>query len=502
MDISDPPALPKIGSLDLSTVRGDREKNKMGMAGEQSLETGEILMSPRATTDQVLMTPRTAMGKKDTKRVQFTSAPELHGEGPVAIASNGEVHASIGVNGKLALWDAASSKLLCQVTLQLPADLEKKQDTKRKAELEAKPPKWLSFDCAGSSLGIHRPGIGLWLCRVKKTPERMEVTDALMLGDGKMSEKFTWVGFSSVVPGLLAVGTDSGRVMLFSPKTNKLTAQKDGKHPGKAVAIVAGDWLKDGRLAVASHERMKVSAPISVDAAEPEWKTYAKFYINKMVSKIPIAQVSTTKTYDSTPGFLAISMGTPPYIAMTLGDKVVTVMDYSGVYKEEGFFIPLDYGHIVGMVWVAHEVILIALANGYVVLVSAPLLMRQRKNAAASAHGRTDEDKIPSTTKSMSTTRIFQNYLSACIELDGSPAVLGDTSLKVLSIDMAKWGQDDCLSIAADIEIEGYDSSRLGTSLNGIACSAGERSHVAVTSTGGLLHGFSLPGRGAAVHGA
>ena len=47
------------------------------------------------------------------------------------------------------------------------------------------------------------------------------------------------------------------------------------------------------------------------------------------------AQVSTTKAYDSTPGFLAVSLGTPPYIAMTLGDKVVTVMDYSGVYKEE-----------------------------------------------------------------------------------------------------------------------------------------------------------------------
>ena len=45
--------------------------------------------------------------------------------------------------------------------------------------------------------------------------------------------------------------------------------------------------------------------------------------------------MSTTKSYDSTPGFLAVSMGTPPYIAMTLGDKVVTVMDYSGVYKEE-----------------------------------------------------------------------------------------------------------------------------------------------------------------------
>ena len=31
---------------------------------------------------------------------------------------------------------------------------------------------------------------------------------------------------------------------------------------------------------------------------------------------------------------------------------------------------------------------------------------------------------------------------------------------------------------------------------------SGDRLHVAVTSTGGLLHGFSLPGRGAAVHGA
>ena len=46
-----------------------------------------------------------------------------------------------------------------------------------------------------------------------------------------------------------------------------------------------------------------------------------------------VLRVSTGKTYDATPGFVAVSMGTPPYIAMTLGDKVVTIMDYSGVYK-------------------------------------------------------------------------------------------------------------------------------------------------------------------------
>jgi len=508
LDISDgPPELPRIGSLDLSTVRNERNANKGGLAGDHELATGEIPMSPRASSEAFLMTPRTAMGKKDTQRVQFTSASELHGEGPVAIASNGDVHASIGVNGKLALWDAVGSRLLCQVTLQLPADLAKKQESKRQQELEAKPPRWLAFDCAGSCLGIHRPGIGLWLCKVAKEGEgknvKMSVTDALMLGDGKMSEKFTSVSFSSRVPGLLAVGTDSGRVMLFSPKSNKLTAQKEGKHPGKHVAIVAGDWLKDGRLAVASHERMKVSAPIDLAGGDPEWKTFAKFYIAGMTNKIPIQQVSTTKTYDSTPGFVAVSLHEPPYIAMTLGDKVVTIMDYSGVYKEEGFFIPLDYGHIVGMVWVAHEVVLIALANGYVVLVSAPLLMRQRKNEAANAPGRKDATEVPTATKSMSTTRIFSNYLSACIELEGSPAVLGDKSLKVLRVDMAKWGTDDCLSIAADIEIEGYDA-RIGTSLNAIAChsTGSDRLHLALTSTGGLLHGFSLPGRGAAVHGA
>ena len=129
--------------------------------------------------------------------------------------------------------------------------------------------------------------------------------------------------------------------------------------------------------------------------------------------------------------------------------------------------------------------------------------MRQRKNASAEAPGRViDADGPPITFKSMSTTRIFQDYLSAAIELDGSPAVLGDRSLKVLRIDMAKWGTEECLSIAADIEIEGYDG-RVGTSLNALACKSLNscRLHVAVTSTGGLLHGFSLPS-GAAVHGA
>jgi len=502
------PGLPKIGSLDLTTVRKNREAGAAGLSGDHALGVDGIPMSPRAQSDAVLETPRTAMGRKDAVSGQFGSAEELHGDGPVAIASNGDIHASIGVNGKLAIWAAKGVKEgdsclpLCQVVLQLPPDLEakaKKLDKNgRQKMLAEKPPKWMAFDCTGEHLGVHRPGVGMWMCSVHADGT---VSDALLLGDGPQSAKYSWVGFSSRVPGLLAVGTDSGRVMMYAPKTGKLTSQREGKHPGKHVAIGVGDWLADGRLAVASGERMKVSNPVDESAS---WETFAKFYIDGMRDKIPKTMVTSGKSYDATPGYLGVSKGSPPYIAMTLGDKVVTIMDYSGVYKEEGFFIPLDYGHIVGMVWVNHEVLVIGLANGYVVLVSAPLLMRQRKNAAAQAPGREDTEQTDIARKSMSTTRVFTNYLSACLELEGSPAVLGDKSLKVLRVDMAKWGQDDCLSIAADIEVDGFEP-RIGVSLNKVACipsKTEKKLHVAATSTGGKLHGFTLPGSGAATHGA
>ena len=97
-----------------------------------------------------------------------------------------------------------------------------------------------------------------------------------------------------------------------------------------------------------------------------------------------------------------------------------------------------------------------------------------------------------------------QEYLTACVELDGSPAVLGDRSLKVLRVDMAKWGTDECLSVVADVAVDGFEP-RIGVSLNRVVCKTSkkeQRLHVAVTSTGGRLHGFSLPGSGATTHGA
>jgi len=361
----------------------------------------------------------------------------------------------------------------------------------------------MAFDASGAVLGIWRAGLGLWLC----TREGPSSIGQLLLEGGSATARYGWCGWSTTVPGLLAVGTDGGRVMLYSPKTGKLTTQKDGKHPGRAVCIACGDWLPDGRLAVASGQRLKVSAPVTDGA---EWQTFSKFYIGKMVAKIPLAQVFSDKkgAYDTTPRFVAVSKGNPPYLAMTLGDKVVTVMDYSGVYKEEGFFIPLDYGQIVGMAWTVNEVLIIGLSNGYIVTVSAPLLMRQRKNAAAEVAGRTDNSGGGGSTRAMTTTRIFQHYLAALCDIDGAPAALGDTSVKLLAIDMHQWGGDGYLSIPADVPIDGFSLS-VGVSLKSLACRVqpGEggdvgEAHVVVSTTHGNIHCFSLPGAGAASFGA
>ena len=35
--------------------------------------------------------------------------------------------------------------------------------------------------------------------------------------------------------------------------------------------------------------------------------------------------------------------------------QVVTIMDYTGAYVEEGFFVPADYGEIVAMVWLPDQ---------------------------------------------------------------------------------------------------------------------------------------------------
>ncbi|KAL1528335.1 hypothetical protein AB1Y20_009689 [Prymnesium parvum] len=493
-------ALPKIGSLDLSSLRAERQVEALSLQGdhEMALE-GRLLESPRAASDRVLATPRTALGQPEGQQVLHHRAGGLaasHGAGVPLVCSNGRQHASAGSSGRVHLWEGGGGALLAACDLAL-APTTNLRDKKLPELLDA-PPAWMAFDASGAVLGVFRPGVGLWLC----VREGAELSQHL-LESGAATSHFTYCAWSTTVPGLLAVGSDNGRVMLYSPKTGKLTTQKDGKHPGRTVSITCGDWLPDGRLAVASPQRLKVSCPIDENA---EWATFSKFYIGKMVTKIPFAQVYEKKGgYDTTPRFVAVSKATPPYVAMSLGDKVVTVMDYSGIYREEGFFIPLDYGHIVGLTWTAHEVLIIGLSNGYIVAVSAPLLMRQRKNESTNAEGRnSDSGTSAESARSMTTTRVFTHYLTAICDIDGAPAVLGDTSLKILQLDMTRWGGDGYLSIPADIPIQGF-SMGVGVSLKAFACRAARADHeddapvhVIVSATDGQIYCLSLPGAGAA----
>ena len=55
----------------------------------------------------------------------------------------------------------------------------------------------MGFDCSGLYLGVHRPGVGMWICQVAANGD---VSNALLLGDGPQSAKYSWVGFSSKIP--------------------------------------------------------------------------------------------------------------------------------------------------------------------------------------------------------------------------------------------------------------------------------------------------------------
>lgn len=482
---------PKIAALNLSTLRLNADMSEV--QGDHELDAGEIPMSPRAASEAMLLTPRTALAREHMQEQRHAGAT-FHGHGHVSIATTGSLTASLGSESVVWLWDNAGMQLgSCE--LKVP---------KVKTNL-ANPKPWLGFDASGRSLAVLIPGAALWLCVLEG-----DTVESQMLST---SAKICWAGWSPIHPNLLAAGSEGGRIFIYSSSTGELVSQKDGKHPGpsRSVHICCGDWLRDGRLAVASDMRLKVSEPITEDA---QWSTFSKFYIGKMVQKIPTKQVTTGKPpYDSTPGFVAISQGSPPYIAMTLGDKVVTIMDYSGVFREEGFFIPLDYGSIVGCVWIKEEVLLIGLSNGYVVAVSAPTLMQQRKNRAAQHPerlGGQDAAALPhakAIAKAMSTLRVFEGYLSQLTLVDGMPALLGDSSLKILQIDVENWGESGFISIAADIFIEDFEAD-VGVNLSELSSAAVPPSgsmpgmvKVVASSTDGSIHSLMIPS-GAAMMGA
>ena len=244
---------------------------QLSLAGDHELETGEIMESPRAASEQVLMTPRTAVGQPEGQgilRGQFSSDPGQHGAGDVCICSSGATHASMGSNGQLFMWDASSGEKTGATTLALPPGLSKTD--KKLAEALDRAPTWMGFDNSGSMLGVLRPAVGLWVCtKVTHTwptsgdghdsrfpmtpPSRTSTPPALfnpsdrpdpptekallssdrylsqderginsfLLASGGDTSRFSWLEFSKSVRGLLAVGTSAGRIWLYSQKSGE-----------------------------------------------------------------------------------------------------------------------------------------------------------------------------------------------------------------------------------------------------------------------------------------
>lgn len=153
--------------------------------------------------------------------------------------------------------------------------------------------------------------------------------------------------------------------------------------------------------------KLKVSHPIA--HLNPRWKTFTKFRVHEMQAKIPLTKLVSGERsgYRALPSIVKASATTTPFLAMNLGDKVVTLVDYAGNFREEGFFIPLDYGTIVGMEWLPNDLLVIGLTNGYIISVNVPLFLSQR-NPAAKRGGTPPRKAAPANRrpKAMSTTRV------------------------------------------------------------------------------------------------
>lgn len=420
--------------------------------GREHVLQGDIAQSPRAASEKVIETPRRAL---ERARHLFALDASLHNSHPVEVAwGAGPVLATFGVTGEIGIWDQ-QGKRVCEPIKLVGANGSSGRST-------------LMWDSESKLLFVLADGIGLYIWS--------EASGLRQLANAAQSAGITFIKWSRTQPGLLAIGTDRGEIFLYSHHEKDqpaLERQNAGKHPGMVIPgmksdnqIVCGDWLHDGALALASGARLKVSEPIT--QANPRWVTFSKFRVHEMQAKIPQSKLSgDSKTaYRSTPFVVKTSRSSAPFIAMNLGDKVVTIMDYAGTYKEEGFFIPLDYGTIIGIEWLPGDVLVVGLSNGYIITVNVPLFLLARNNRAA-LHGSTS---LPVSTspakrvmKAMMTTRVMATYMSDIkVSLDGTRlCVLGDSRVKELGIAISP--NSHTIMVSVEIEFVLPFESKVGT---------------------------------------
>ena len=109
-----------------------------------------------------------------------------------------------------------------------------------------------------------------------------------------------------------------------------------------------------------------------------------------------------------------------------LQNRAVLVFGTAGAHTNEdvGLTFPDDYGPITGFQWLEDDVVLVALANGYVTSVDFGAMVRMRQQ-----HG------LPEAVKATGTTKVFNDYLT-CLAYSKEPhcriACVGDKGFKVI----------------------------------------------------------------------
>jgi len=273
---------------------------------------------------------------------------------------------------------------------------------------------WLEWECKGQSLGLLQEGSGIYLWDMPAAgSDEFTVPMSLCPSITQHSSFCRW----SKTASLLAIGTQQGKVIIFNKAEGVMQLhEKKGKH---GAPVTCGDWLFDNRLGLASGLRVKISQPIADTGSK--WDSYSKFRLGGMLSKVP-RHIRAA----GDPNRLAFTLGYPPFVAVSVGDKYLLTFDTTRVNEDLGLTFPEDYGQIAGFQWLPNLVLLVGLTNGYIVAVDFGALIKLQQS-----------HKLPDRVSAMGTTKVFNEYLQDISAFYTSAtgqrvACCGDTAVKIV----------------------------------------------------------------------
>jgi len=385
-------------NLDLSALP-DKESVAQGEHDLGGAKGGDVktMVTPRATTD-VAITVRGA--PKHRHEQLFKVGPEHLGAGKFKFAWR--------PGGDMIATASSKSGVLVLHLFRRDGSIYNQHTLTKGACL------WMEWECKGGSLGILQEGVGIVLWDMP-APGSAELTAPISLCPS-ITIRSTFCKWSKIA-SQLAIGTQEGKVIIFNKGQAVMQLhERKGKH---GAPVTCGDWLFDNRLGLASGQRVKISQPIAESGSK--WESYSKFRLNGWLSKVP-RHIRAA----GAPNRLAFTLGYPPFVAVSVGDKYLLTFDTTRSHEDLGLTFPEDYGAIAGFRWMAGNVLLVGLTNGYIVTVDFGALIKMQQS-----------NKLPDRVSAMGTTKVFNEYLQdICTHVSAGSnpkiACCGDCAVKIV----------------------------------------------------------------------